>query len=133
MKTLSKGFRIIIILGIAVVAIFTFKAMAKKPGSIAAAPVKRQWPVTKRLKNPDLATFKKLLDDNEAIYCLTYRVNASDSSGTTLDNGGCTTTSSSSVDDATRDIVLTSGGAHVTQSVGFNTTQQAAAVDSAFY
>jgi hypothetical protein len=132
MKTFSRGSKVIIVLGIGVVAVFAFKAMANKPGTIAAASVKRQWPVAKRLKNPDLAAFKKLLDDNEAIYCLTYRVNASDS-GTTLDNGGCTTTSSSSVDDATRDIVLTSGGAHVTQAVGFNSAQQAAAVDSAFY
>jgi hypothetical protein len=132
MKTFSRWSKIIIILGIGVVAIFTFKAMANKPGSYAAAAVKRQWPSAKRLKNPDLAAFKKLLDDNEAIYCMTYRVNASDP-GTTLDNGGCTTTSSSSVDDATRDIVLTSSGAHVTQSVGFNTPRQAAAVDSAFF
>jgi hypothetical protein len=132
MKTLSRRFKITIILGVGVIAVFAFKAMAKKPDTLAAAPVKRHWPTAKRLKNPDLAAFKKLLDDNEGIYCLMFRTNASDP-GTPLNNGDCTTTSSSSVDDATRDVVLACGGAHVTQSAGFNTTQQAATVDAAFY
>jgi hypothetical protein len=132
MRIFSRRFKVAIILGIGVVAIFAFKVMATKPPSVAAAAVKRHWPTAKRLKNPDINAFKKLLDDNEAIYCLTIRVNASDP-GSQLNNGGCTTTSSSSIDAATRDVVLACGGAHVTQSVGFNTTQQAAAVDAAFY
>jgi hypothetical protein len=132
MKSFSRRVKVAIILGIAVVAIFAFKAMAKKPPSIAAAAVKRHWPTARRLKNTDINAFKKLLDDNEAIYCLTFQVNASDP-GTALDNGGCTTTSSSSVDAATRDVVLAGGGAHVTQSAGLNTPQQAAAIDAAFY
>ena len=119
-------------LTIGLIAIFAFQALAKKPDSISAAPVKRQWAKAKTLKNPDLAAFQKLLDDNEAIYCLTFQKNQSDQ-GTKLDNGGCATTSSSSIDDATREVILVTGGSNVTQSVGFNTAKQAAAVDAAFY
>lgn len=115
---------------IGLISIIAFQAFAKKPGTLKGAPHKRQWAQAKRLKNPDPAAFKQLLDANEAIYCLTVRKNASDQ-GTQLDNGGCATTASSSVDDATRDIILV-GGIHVTQVAGFSTPEQAAAVDAAF-
>jgi hypothetical protein len=132
MKTKSIAFKIMVVLVIGLISIIAFQAFAKKPDTIAGAPVKRQWPQAKRLKNPDLAAFKKLLDDNEAIYCLTFRKNDTDP-GTQLDNGGCATTSSSSVDDATRELILVGGGANVTQVVGFNSMQQASTVDAAFY
>jgi len=119
------------VLTIGLVSIIAFQAFAKKPATIAGAPTKRQWPKAKQLKNPDPAAFKRLLDDNEAIYCLTVQKNASDP-GTKLDNGGCTTTSSSSIDDATREIILVGGGSSVTQAAGFSTPAQAAAVDAAF-
>lgn len=106
--------------------------MAKKPDSLKDAKVKRQWSKPKRLKNPDLAAFKKLLDDNEAIYCLDFQKTDSDT-GTKLDNGGCATNGSASVDDATRELILAAGGSNVTQNAGFNSTSQAEAVDAAFY
>jgi hypothetical protein len=115
---------------IGLISIIAFQAFAKKPDTIAGAPVQRQWPKAKQLKKADLAAFKQLLDANEAIYCLTFRKDASDQ-GTPLDNGGCATTSTSSVDDATRDIIFV-GGTNVTQAAGFNTPAQAAAVDAAF-
>ena len=116
---------------IGLISIIAFQAFAKKPDTVSGAAVKRHWPKAKQLKNPDAAAFKKLLDDNEAIYCLTLTKNASDQ-GTKLDNGGCATTSSSSVDDATREIILVGGGVNVTQQAGFNSAAQAAAVDAAF-
>jgi hypothetical protein len=130
MKTKSIAFKIMVVLVIGLISIIAFQAFAKKPDTIAGAPVKRQWAKAKQLKKADLAAFKQLLDANEAIYCLTFRKNVSDP-GTPLDNGGCATTSSSSVSDATRDIIFV-GGIHVTQAAGFNTEAQAAAVDAAF-
>ena len=131
MRTQSRAFKIIVVVMVGLLSILAFRAFAKKPDTIAAAPTKRQWPNAKQLKNPDPAAFKQLLDANEAIYCLTVTKNASDQ-GTKLDNGGCATTSTSSVDDATRDIILVGGGLNVTQAAGFNTPAQAAAVDAAF-
>jgi hypothetical protein len=131
MRTQSATFKIMVVLVIGLISIIAFQAFAKKPATIAGAHIKRQWDKAKQLKNPDPAAFKKLLDDNEAIYCLTVQKNASDQ-GTKLDNGGCTTTSSSSVDDATREIILVGGGLSVTQLAGFSTPAQAAAVDAAF-
>ena len=131
MRTQSRAFKIIVVVIVGLLSIIAFRAFAKKPGSIAAAPTKRQWAKAKQLKNPDPAAFKQLLDANEAIYCLTVTKNASDQ-GTKLDNGGCATTSTSSVDDATRDIILVVGGVNVTQAAGFSTPAQAAAVDAAF-
>ena len=131
MKTQSRALKIIVVLTIGLISIIAFHAFAKKPDTLSGAPIKRQWAQAKRLKNPDPAAFKKLLDANEAIYCLTFRKNASDQ-GTPLENGGCATTTSSSVDDATREIILVGGGASVTQAAGFNTPAQAAAVDAAF-
>lgn len=119
-----------VVLVVGLISIIAFQAFAKKPGTISGAPVKRQWAKAKQLKKADVAAFRKLLDDNEAIYCLTFQKNASDQ-GTPLDNGGCATTSTSSVDDATRDLILV-GGINVTQAAGFNTPEQAAAVDAAF-
>jgi hypothetical protein len=116
---------------IGLISIIAFRAFAKKPDTISGAPIKRQWDKAKQLKKADLAAFRKLLDDNEAIYCLTFQKNANDQ-GTKLDNGGCATTSSSSIDDATREIILVGGGLNVTQAAGFNTPAQAAAVDAAF-
>jgi hypothetical protein len=131
MKTQSTAFKIMVVLVIGLISIIAFQAFAKKPDTIAGAPVKREWPKAKQLKKADVAAFKKLLDDNEAIYCLTVQKSASDQ-GTKLDNGGCATTSSSSVDDARREIILVGGGVNVTQAAGFNTPAQAAAVDAAF-
>ena len=116
---------------IGLISIIAFQAFAKKPDTVSGAPVKRHWDKAKQLKKVDVAAFKKLLDDNEAIYCLTVTKNASDQ-GTPLDNGGCATKSSSSIDDATREIILVGGGVNVTQAAGFNTPAQAAAVDAAF-
>jgi hypothetical protein len=116
---------------IGLISIIAFRAFAKKPDKISDAPVKRQWAQPKRLKNADPAAFKQLLDANEAIYCLTVRKDANDQ-GTQLDNGGCATMRSSSVDDATREIILVGGGVNVTQAAGFNTPEQAAKVDAAF-
>jgi len=130
MRTQSTAFKIMVVLVIGLISIIAFQAFAKKPDTISGAPVKRQWAKAKQLKKADVAAFKKLLDDNEAIYCLTVQKSASDQ-GTKLDNGGCATTSSSSVDDATREIILV-GGINVTQAAGFNTQAQAAAVDAAF-
>ena len=130
MKSKSAAFKIMVALMIGLISIIAFQAFAKKPDTISGAPVKRQWAKAKQLKKVDVAAFKKLLDDNEAIYCLTVTKNASDQ-GTKLDNGGCATTSSSSVEDATREIILV-GGINVTQAAGFNTPAQAAAVDAAF-
>jgi hypothetical protein len=130
MRTQSTAFKLLVVLVIGLISIIAFQALAKKPDTISGAPVKRQWAKAKQLKKVDVAAFKKLLDDNEAIYCLTVQKNASDQ-GTKLDNGGCATTSSSSVDDATREIMLV-GGLNVTQAAGFNTPEQAAAVDAAF-
>jgi hypothetical protein len=129
MKT-STAFKLLVVLVVGLISIIAFQAFAKKPDTISGARVKRQWAKAKQLKKVDVAAFKKLLDDNEAIYCLTVQKNASDQ-GTKLDNGGCATTSSSSVDDATREIILV-GGISVTQAAGFNTPEQAAAVDAAF-
>jgi hypothetical protein len=131
MRTQSATFKIMVALVIGLISIIAFQAFAKKPDTISGAPVKRQWAKAKQLKKADTAAFKKLLDDNEAIYCLTVQKNASDQ-GTKLDNGGCTTTSSSSIDDATRELILVGGGVHVTQQAGFNTPAQAEAVDAAF-
>ncbi|MDX6558601.1 MAG: hypothetical protein QOF72_1650, partial [Blastocatellia bacterium] len=108
------------VLVIGLISIIAFRAFAKKPDTISGAPIKRQWDKAKQLKKADLAAFRKLLDDNEAIYCLTFQKNANDQ-GTKLDNGGCATTSSSSIDDATREIILVGGGLNVTQAAGFNT------------
>jgi hypothetical protein len=130
MRTQSAAFKIMVVLVIGLISMIAFRAFAKKPDSISSAPVKRQWAKAKQLKKADVAAFKKLLDDNEAIYCLTVQKSASDQ-GTKLDNGGCATTSSSSVDDARREIILV-GGINVTQAAGFNTPAQAAAVDAAF-
>jgi hypothetical protein len=126
----STAFKLLVVLVVGLISIIAFQAFAKKPDTISGAPVKRQWAKAKQLKKVDVAAFKKLLDDNEAIYCLTVQKNVSDQ-GTKLDNGGCATTSSSSVDDATREIILV-GGINVTQAAGFNTPEQAAAVDAAF-
>jgi hypothetical protein len=131
MKTKSAAFKIMVVLVIGLISIITFQAFAKKPDTIAGAPVKRHWTTAKQLKNADLTAFKQLLDANEAIYCLTFRKNASDQ-GTQLENGGCTTTGTSSVDDATREIILVGGGVNVTQQCGFNTPKEAAAIDAAF-
>jgi hypothetical protein len=130
MRTQSATFKIMTVLVIGLISIIAFRAFAKKPDTISGAPIKRQWDKAKQLKKADLAAFRKLLDDNEAIYCLTFQKNANDQ-GTKLDNGGCATTSSSSIDDATREIILV-GGINVTQAAGFNTPEQAAAVDAAF-
>jgi hypothetical protein len=127
----STAFKLLVALVIGLISIIAFQAFAKKPDTIAGAPIKRQWAKAKQLKNADAAAFKQLLDDNEAIYCLTVQKSASDQ-GTKLDNGGCATTSSSSVDDATRELILVGGGVNVTQAAGFNTPAQAAAVDAAF-
>lgn len=131
MRTQSATFKILVALMIGLISIIAFQAFAKKPATISGAPTKRQWAKAKQLKNADPAAFKQLLDANEAIYCLTVRKDASDQ-GTQLDNGGCATMKSSSVDDATREIILVSGGVNVTQAAGFNTPAQAAAVDAAF-
>jgi hypothetical protein len=131
MRTQSTAFKLLVVLVIGLISIIAFQALAKKPDTISGAPVKRQWAKAKQLKKVDVAAFKKLLDDNEAIYCLTVQKNVSDQ-GTKLDNGGCATTSSSSVNDATREIILVGGGVNVTQAAGFNTAEQAAAVDAAF-
>jgi hypothetical protein len=131
MRTQSTAFKVLVALMIGLLSIIAFQAFAKKPATISGAPTKRQWAQAKRLKNPDPAAFKKLLDANEAIYCLTVTKSASDQ-GTKLDNGGCATTSTTSVDDATRDIILVGGGVNVTQAAGFNSTAQADAVDAAF-
>ena len=131
MKTFSTVLKIMVVLIVGLISLFAFRAFAKKPDKISSAPVNRHWPQAKQLKNPDPIAFQKLLDANEAIYCLTVRKNASDQ-GATLDNGGCATMSTTSVDDATRELILVGGGANVTQSAGFNTTTQANAVDAAF-
>jgi hypothetical protein len=131
MRTQSTAFKLLVALMIGLISIIAFQAFAKKPGTIAGAPVKREWAKAKQLKKADPVAFKQLLDANEAIYCLTFRKDANDP-GTPLDNGGCATTSSSSVDDATREIILVGGGVNVTQAAGFNTPAQAAAVDGAF-
>jgi len=131
MKTQSRALKIIVVLTIGLISIIAFHAFAKKPDTLSGAPIKRQWAQAKRLKNPDPAAFKKLLDANEAIYCLTVRKDAADQ-GTQLDNGGCATMSSSSVDDATREVILVSGGINVTQTAGFTTPEQADAIDAAF-
>jgi hypothetical protein len=130
MRTQSATFKIMVVLVIGLISIAAFRAFAKKPATLSGAPITREWAKAKQLKKVDVAAFKKLLDDNEAIYCLTVQKNASDQ-GTKLDNGGCATTSTSSVDDATREIILV-GGIHVTQLAGFSTPAQAAAVDAAF-
>ena len=131
MRTQSTAFKLLVAFMIGLISIIAFQAFAKKPDKISGAPIKRQWAKAKQLKKVDVAAFKKLLDDNEAVYCLTFQKKASDQ-GTTLDNGGCATLSSSSVDGATREIILVGGGVHVTQQAGFNTEAQAAAVDAAF-
>ena len=119
------------ILTIGVISIVAFRALAKKPDTISGAQTKRQWAQAKRLKIADPAVFKQLLDANEAIYCVTVRKDATDQ-GTQLDNGGCATMSTTSVDDATRELILVGGGVNVTQAAGFNSPTQAAAVDAAF-
>jgi len=131
MRTQSVAFKAMVALAIGLISIIAFQALAKKPDTISAASTKRKWDKAKQLKNPDPAAFKQLLDANEAIYCVTVTKNASDQ-GTKLDNGGCATTSTTSVDDATRDIILVGGGVNVTQAAGFNTPAQADAVDAAF-
>lgn len=128
MKTLSATFRLLVAVAIGVASLLTFRAFAKKPNSIAEAPYVLNMK-GRHLKNPDKDAFKKLLDDNEAIYCITHRKNDSDP-GSKLDNGGCTTQSATSVDDASRDMLLVCGGAHVTQQAAFNTTLQMQAVSN---
>ena len=131
MRTFSRTLKIMVVLTIGLISIIAFRAFATKPPKLSDAKVKRHWPEAKRLKNPDSAAFKKLLDTNEAIYCLTYQKDPKDQ-GTQLDNGGCATMSTTSVDDATRELILVGGGINVTQAAGFNTPEQAAAVDAAF-
>ncbi len=131
MRTQSVALKIVVVLVIGLISIIAFRAFAKKPDTISGAPTKRQWAQAKQLKNADPAAFKRLLDANEAIYCVTVRKSASEQ-GTDLDNGGCATMSTSSVDDATRQVILVGGGVNVTQAAGFNTPAQAAAVDAAF-
>ena len=131
MRTQSAAFKLLVAVVIGLISIIAFQALAKKPDTISGASVKRQWAKAKQLKKADMAAFKKLLDDNEAIYCLTFRKDANDP-GTPLDNGGCATKSSSSIDDATREIILVGGGVNVTQQAGFNSSVQAEAVDAAF-
>src|SRR2546423_10699986 len=87
MKTQSRALKITVVLTIGLISIIAFHAFAKKPDTLSGAPIKRQWAQAKRLKNPDPAAFKKLLDANEAIYCVTVRKDAADQ-GTQLDNGG---------------------------------------------
>ena len=65
MKTKSAAFKIMVVLVIGLISIIAFQAFAKKPDTIAGAPVKRQWDKAKQLKNADLVAFKQLLDANE--------------------------------------------------------------------
>ena len=131
MKTLSRTFKIVVLATVAVLAMITFRALAAKPASLAQAPYVLNLKTARQLKTPDVTAFKKLLDDNEAIYCLTFRKNANDP-GTKLDNGGCTTQSATSVDEAKREMVLVCTGAHVTQSAGFSSATQLNTVSAAF-
>jgi hypothetical protein len=130
MKTLSGTFKLIVLTAVGISAVFALRAFAAKPASLASAPYVLNWKTARQLKDPDLNHFKKLLDDNEAIYCITFRKTANDP-GTKLDNGGCTTQSATSVDEARREMVLVCTGAHVTQSAGFSSTTQLSAVSTA--
>src|SRR5438045_8161486 len=115
MKTQSRALKIIVVLTIGLISIIAFHAFAKKPDTLSGAPIKRQWAQAKRLKNPDPAAFKKVLDANEAIYCVTVRKDAADQ-GTQLDNGGCSNMSSSAGDDGTGEDNHGGGGMNVTES-----------------
>src|SRR5437763_16847732 len=108
MKTQSRALKITVVLTIGLISIIAFHAFAKKPDTLSGAPIKRQWTQAKRLKNTDPAEFKKLLDANEAIYCVTVRKDAADE-GTQLENGGWWNLDSSAVGDATRGVILVGG------------------------
>lgn len=134
MKTLSGTFKIFLIVAIMLTGFFTWRAFATKPQSWPDAKYILNLRTARQFKDPQMTKekFKKLLDDNEAIYCLKHRVNPNEAP-TDFDGNKCppTPVSTASVDDATRDLVLICGGAHVTQKAGFNSIQQMAAVDGA--
>jgi hypothetical protein len=131
MKTASRIFKLLVLVVIGVTAIFAFRAFAAKPPSMAAAShiLKLK---DRKLKKVDVADFQRILDQNEAIYCITFRKNANDA-GQTLDSGGCASAGSTSVDDAKREMILVCAGAHVTQTAGFNSTAQMTSVENALY
>src|SRR5437763_13841667 len=104
MKTQSRALKITVVLTIGLISIIAFHAFAKKPDTLSGAPIKRQWAQAKRLKNPDPAAFKKLLDANEAIYCVTVRKDAADQ-GTQLDNGGGSSMGRTAVQSQTRRVI----------------------------
>jgi siroheme synthase len=130
MKTVSGTLKLVVVVAIGVTAIFAFQAFAKKPASMKEASHTLTFK-DRKLKKADFAELKKLLDDNEAIYCITFRKNANETPQNT-DNGGCTEAGSTAVDDAKREMVPVCGGAHVTQRAGFSTLAQLSAVDKAF-
>ena len=131
MKTLSRTFKLGIGVAIGVTAIFAFQALSKDhPPTMSGAPYTRKYK-DKKLKDAKLDKFIQLLNDNGAIYCIDYRDKAN-ATPQRRDNGGCNTSSSTAVDDATREMVLICGGAHVTQQAGFNSNADMLNVDAAF-
>ena len=70
MRTLSKIFKVTVVMAIGVTSIFTYRAFAKKPDTLSGAPIKRNWNAKKlkfQYQDDDGTKFKALLDANEAI------------------------------------------------------------------
>jgi hypothetical protein len=133
MKTLSGTFKIFLIVAVMLTGFFCWRAFAK-PDAISGSPVIRKWNAKKlkpEYQDDTGAKFTALLTANRAIYCVKFRKKDNDD-GTPYDNGGCKTLATTSVDSATRELVLICGGAHVTQQAGFSSVQDAQTVDGAF-
>jgi hypothetical protein len=131
MKTLSRPVTIIILVAVALVIALTLRAYATKPAWNDAGYMMKIKKARKyKDANMDDTKFKKLLEDNEAIYYI--RVKKEDGTESDLPGSDCPAlTAMSGVDNATRELVLICGGARVTQRAGFNTAAQMNAVESA--
>jgi hypothetical protein len=127
-------------MAIAIAGFVSWRAFADKPPKPQQwkdAPYILNFKKTRKCKDPKCtpASFQQLLDDNGAIYCVTHQKDQSGVQPTPLPGNDCppTPVQTASVDDATRDLVLTCGGAHVTQAAGFTTIQGLVNVDNALY
>jgi len=134
MKTLSGTFKIFLIVATMLAGFFSWRAFATKPQLWNSSKYILNIRAPRQFKDPQMtkAKFKQLLDQNEAIYCLKHHPDSGDLP-TDFDGNQCppTPVSTASVDDATRDLVLICGGAHVTQAAGFSSIQQMTTVDAA--
>jgi hypothetical protein len=133
---LSRPFTIVVLIAITLIAVATFRAYAATRVPWKDAGYCMVIKKARTYKNSDMTDdkFKELLQTNNAVYCI--KVKKDDSSDPTdLTGNDCSGAASlmstTSVDNATRELVLTCGGARVTQRVGFSTAKQLMNVDNA--